>query len=305
MPALKKARAIRPGARIGIAAPAGVVSPERIEEGEALIRRLGFEPFRRADLGARRGYLAGDDERRAAELMELVADPAIDAILCARGGYGCHRIVGRLDAALVRKAAKPLVANRAITTVMRGQRRCAGLVGIHGPMLERRHTAGSETLASLVRALSGCGAPLRLPGRTLCEGWAEGRLVGGSLSLVAASLGTPWEIDTRGAILMLEEVGELPYRVDRMLQQLLAAGKFESLAGVGIGSIIGCEDERYPDLGVDALLRELLPSLGVPVLTDLPFGHGEANLAWPLGARAAIDADRGEIELLESGVARR
>jgi len=305
VPTLRKARAIRPGAVVGIAAPAGPVDPEQLERGEQMLRRLGFEPHHRPDVVDRRAYLAGDDARRAGELMELVRNPQVEAIVCARGGYGCHRIVSRLDAQVVRRAAKPLVGYSDVTTLLLWQRRCAGLMGIHGPMLERDHALSSESIQSLQRALTGSGPPMRLAGRTVAGGWAEGRLVGGSLSLVVASLGTPWEIDTRGAILMLEDTGEPLYRIDRMLQHLLAAGKLAEVAGVGVGVSVGWEDERHPGVDLEGLLAEILGPLGVPVLCELPFGHGEVNIAWPVGGRAALDADRGEIELLESAVAAR
>jgi len=305
VPTLKKARAIRPGASIGIAAPAGVVDPERLEVGEEMLRRLGFEPVRRADLVGRKGYLAGDDERRAAELMELIRDPEVEAIICARGGYGSSRIIDRLDADEFRRARKPLMGYSDITTLLLWQRRAAGLMGIHGPMLERAEPLDAEVTTSLVRALTGTGPQPRLTGCSLAGGWAEGRLTGGSLSLTVASLGTPWEIDARGAILMLEDIGEPPYRLDRMLQQLLWAGKLADVVGVGIGSTFRCDDDRYPDLDVDAVLQSALAALGVPVVTGLPFGHDGQNLCWPHGGRAAIDGDRGEIELLESAVAAR
>jgi muramoyltetrapeptide carboxypeptidase len=305
VPALKKARAVRPGDRIGIAAPAGRVDPDRLEAGEQMLRRLGFEPTRRADLTDTRGYLAGDDERRATELMELILDPSVAAIICARGGYGSSRIIGRLDPVAVRKARKPLVGYSDITTLLLWQRRVAGLMGIHGPMLERRDPLAPEVATSLSRALTGTGPSTRLPGKSLAGGWAEGRLIGGSLSLVAASLGTPWEIDTRESILLIEDVGEPTYRIDRLLQQLLHAGKLDAAVGVGVGSTQDCEDDRYPDLGVEDVLREFLEPLGVPVITELPFGHGEDNLSWAVGGRAAIDGDRGEVELLEFAVAPR
>jgi len=151
----------------------------------------------------------------------------------------------------------------------------------------------------------GVGAPPRLEGRPLAGGWREGRLTGGSLSVVVASLGTPWEVDTRDAIFMLEDVNEPPYRLDRMLQQLRAAGKLDSVVGVGVGSMLGCEDGDDLSIGADDVLKEILVPLGVPVVSELPFGHGAANLPWSHGGRAAIDGDRGEIELLEFSVARR
>lgn len=303
MPALKKARAIRPGARIGIAAPAGPVDPDRLEAGEQLVRRMGFEPVRRDDVTARLGYLAGDDMRRAAELSAFIDDPDVDAILCARGGYGVSRILDRLDAGRFRAARKPLVGYSDITTLLLWQRRQAGLMGIHGPMLERAETPSPDVLSALSRALTGAGSPPRLQGRPFGGGWAEGRLTGGSLSLTVASLGTPWEIDTRDAILMLEDTGEPPYRIDRMLQQLLSSGKLAGLVGVGIGSMDRCEDDRYPDRDLETVLRDFLEPLGVPIVVDLPFGHVATNIAWPHGGRAAIDGERGEVELLESAVA--
>lgn len=305
MPALKKARAIRPGARIGIAAPAGAIAPERLEAGEQMIRRMGFEPVRRADVTDRLGYLAGDDDRRAAELAELVVDADVAAIWCARGGYGSSRIVARLDPARFRAARKPLIGYSDITTLLLWQRRQAGLMGIHGPMLEREEPLPPEVASAVARALTGTGPAPRLSGQPLAGGWAEGRLTGGSLSLTVASLGTPWEVDTRDAILMLEDVTEPPYRIDRMLQQLLAAGKLASVVGIGIGSMERCEDDRYPECDAETVIHEALARLGVPVVTGLPFGHCAWNLAWPHGGRAAIDGDRGELELLESAVAAR
>jgi muramoyltetrapeptide carboxypeptidase len=305
LPSLKKARAIRPGARIGIAAPASVVDEAHLAEGERSLERMGFVPVRPEGLLARMGFLAGDDERRAAELTRLIEDPDIDAVICARGGYGSSRIIKYLDPKLFRSAAKPLVGYSDITTLLLWQRKVAGLMGIHGPMLELASGLDREVASTLQRALTGAGTPPRLPGKTMVGGWAEGRLTGGSLTLVAASLGTPWEIDTRGAILMLEDTTELPYRMDRMLSQLEAAGKLSDVVGIGIGSTHDCIDARYPDRDVETIFRDFFEGLDVPVVTDLPFGHCTANMAWPMGGRAAIDAHRGEIEILESAVASR
>lgn len=304
MPPLRKARAIRPGDTIGISAPAGPVDPDLLEAGCEMLRRLGFEPFHRGDVTARRGYLAGDDTRRADELMELVRNPDVAAILCARGGYGAHRIMAQLDAAAFRRAAKPLVGYSDVTTLLLWQRRRAGIMGIHGPMLERGGDLPEEVTGSLVRSLTGSGPLPRLAGKGLVEGWAEGRLAGGSLNLTVASLGTPWEIDTRDAILLFEDVNEAPFRVDRMLQQLRAAGKLDDVVGVGVGAMTDCCDERYPEPCVEEVLDEILRPLGVPVVTDLPFGHVARNQAWPQGGRAAIDGSRGEVELLEHAVTR-
>jgi muramoyltetrapeptide carboxypeptidase len=299
---LRLPRALRPGATFGIAAPGGPVDPERLAAGEELLQRAGFRTHRRGDLLARLGYLAGDDSRRAAELSELVADPGIDAILCARGGYGADRILRRLDPAAFRAAAKPLVGYSDATALLLWQERCAGLAGFHGPMLDRGKSLDAEALAWLLAQLTGEAAlPLALPGRGLGGGAAEGRLVGGSLTLVAASIGTPWEIDTRGRILLLEEVSERPYRVDRMLQQLRSAGKLDGVAGLGFGDLSSCLDDRYGSC-VEDVVAELARELSVPCVAELPFGHVDRNCAWPVGARATIDGERGLVRILERGV---
>lgn len=302
-PGLRLPKALPRGGTIGLAAPAGAVDPERLESGEASLRAAGFAIRRRDDLVSRHGHLAGDDARRAAELMELVEDPAVHAIVCVRGGYGSHRIMARLDAARVRRAAKPLVGYSDVTTLLLWQRRCAGLVGFHGPMLERAGGMDPAGLEALVGLLTGTGRlPLRLQGAEGMGGRAEGALVGGNLATLVASLGTPWEIETRGCILLLEDVGERPYRIDRMLQQLLAAEKLEGLAGLGVGHFVDCEPakEGYPS--AHDVILELAAGLDVPVVTGLPTGHDAPNLPWPVGVRAAIDGAQACIEVLEPAV---
>jgi len=305
MPSLRRPRAIRPGARIALAAPAGPLDEAALNSGRTALERLGFETVVRDDILDRDGYLAGSDERRSSEMMEFIRDPKVDAIVCARGGYGCHRIVDALDPKAFRDAAKPLVGYSDITTLLLWQRKHAGLLGIHGPMLEKEGALDGESGSALVRALQGTGPQPRYAGKTRVPGWGEGRLVGGSLSVCVASLGTPWEIDTRDAIVMLEDVTELPYRIDRMLQQMAAAGKFDRAVGIALGHFTDCDDERYPDWTVERLFDEVFGALGIPVVSDLPFGHGCENRPWPFAGRAALDGARGELEILESAVSTR
>jgi muramoyltetrapeptide carboxypeptidase len=303
---LIKPRAIAPGATVGIAAPGGPIDAERLAAGRALWERAGFRVVHRDDVTARRGYLAGDDARRASELGELICDPGVDAIVCARGGYGTPRILDRLDAAAFRAARKPLVGYSDITALLLWQRRCAGLVGFHGPMLERGGDVDPVALRVLLEALAGArSAEGRVwTGRPLGGGRASGRLVGGNLVLVVASLGTPWEVDTRGAILLVEDVNEPPYRIDRLLQQLRGAGKLANLAGIGMGAFTGCADERYPETSAEDVMAEIARAHGIPLVSELPFGHTLRNLAWPIGARATLDGDAGTLEILEPGVMR-
>ena len=303
-PRLVKPRAIAPGATIGIAAPGGPVDPLLLAGGKKVWEAAGFRVVHREDIVARRDYLAGDDDRRAAELAELIADPAVDAIVCARGGYGAPRILDRLDARKFRAARKPLVGYSDATALLLWQRRCAGLVGFHGPMLERGSDVDPGAMRTLVAALSGARDPAgrKWKGTSRVRGRATGRLVGGNLVLVAASLGTAWEIDTRGAILLIEEVNEPPYKIDRLLQQLRGAGKLARLAGIGCGALVACRDDRYPEPTAEDVIAEIARALRIPLVTELPFGHCKDNRAWPVGARATIDGARGTLELLEAGV---
>jgi len=300
-----KPRAIAPGATLGIAAPGGPADARTLAAGVARWREAGFRVVHRDDVTARHGYLAGDDARRADELRELVARPDVDAIVCARGGYGCARILDALDPEAFRAARKPLVGYSDVTALLLWQRRCAGLVGFHGPMLEHGADLDETSLRALVAQLTGSAAPpLRLAGRGLGGGRAGGRLVGGNLEVLRASLGTPWEVDTRGAILLVEEVNERPYRIDRMLQQLRAAGKLAGLAGLGVGALTGCDDDRHPEPAALDVFAEIAAPLAIPLVVGLPFGHASPNHAWPVGARATIDGERGEVHILERGVTR-
>ncbi len=208
-----------------------------------------------------------------------------------------------LDAQVFRRAAKPLVGYSDITALLLWQRSCAGLIGFHGPMLDRGADLDRAALDHLIAQLTAEGAlPATLRGRGLVDGRATGRIAGGSLTLLTASIGTRWEVDTRGAILLIEDVGERPYRIDRMLQQLRAAGKLHQLEAVGVGRFECCTDDRYPKPDVDAVIEDALRPLGVPIASDLPFGHVEVNYAWPMGGRATINGASGELQLLEWGV---
>jgi muramoyltetrapeptide carboxypeptidase len=299
--ALRKPRALGPGATLGIAAPAFAVDEAALDAGVEGLRAAGFRVRVGEGARARQGYLAGDDAHRARELVALLDDPAVDAVVCARGGYGCQRVLPRLDAALFRRAAKPLLGYSDVTALHLWQLRRAGLSGFHGPMLE--HGAWTEAETEAVRAaLEGRAGEVVLAGEGRGGGRAEGRLVGGSLKLVATSLGTPFEVDCDGAILVLEEVAEKPYAIDRMLRQLEAAGKLARLAGVAVGYLTGCVDPKRAEPTARAVVEEVVGPLRVPLVLGLPFGHDRPNLPWPVGVRGAIDGERGELRVLESGV---
>jgi muramoyltetrapeptide carboxypeptidase len=304
MTPLEKPLALIPGSTIAIVAPAGPVLGEAAQEGLragiAALEGEGFATTHRQDLFAQKGFLAGDDARRASEFMEYIETPEVGAIVCARGGYGSARILSLLDAEKVGAAAKPLVGFSDITTLLLWQQRCAGLVGIHGPMLVGATDA--QVLETLGWLRGEIELPAVLQGTPGRSGVAQGRLTGGTLSVVAASLGTPWEVDTQGAILCIEEVNEQPYKLDRYLQQLKAAGKFAGLAGVALGQFTDCCDPSYPAPGADEVLREVFEEFDIPLVSELPVGHAEANRPWPMGVLAEVDGGKGTLSVLEQAV---
>ena len=297
-----RAYAVGEAPRIAIAAPSFAVDPARLETGRRALETAGYACCARYDLLDADGYLAGSDARRADELMQWVGDPDVDAIVCARGGYGAARLFARLEPECFADARKPLVGYSDVTALLLWQRaRADGLIGIHGPMFDAEAGPTAEELDRVGRLLRGEPvAPLEGEGGR--GGSAEGPLVGGSLTLVTNSLGTDWEIDTDGAILMLEEIGERPYALDRHLQHLADAGKLDAAAGFGIGHLVGCTDPKRDLPTALDVMRDTLAATGKPIVWGLPFGHQSPNLAWPVGARGRIDGDAARVEVLEAAV---
>lgn len=297
---LLRPRPLRPGTTIGVCCPAGPVRRETLESGLSWLCQQGYAVQCSPHLNERHGYLAGSDALRLADLQELLHDPGVGAILLARGGYGVGRLLRDLDPAAFRTARKPIVGYSDATLLALFLRERAGLASIHGPMFERLDTtpAARARLLALLRGEPAGQAPLR--GRRGAAGVCSGPLVGGSLTLVAGSLGTPWEVDTRDAILFLEEVNEEPYVIDRLLVQLRDAGKLSAAAGVAVGQLVGCVSERYPEVSAEDVVFEILPrEVPGPVVVDLPFGHVADHRALAVGVRAELDGDRGTLTLVE------
>lgn len=301
----RKPLALPGDATVAVVAPSFAVDSDRLLLGERQLGERGFSVVRRDDVFERCDYFAGDDARRSSELMEAILDPGVDGILCARGGYGCTRILPDLDPIAIREARKPLGGYSDITSLLLWQWRRAGLVGFHAPMLDRAEGLVPLELEALVRMLTGAETEGGLHGVGVSGGSATGTLIGGSLTLVVGSLGTPWELESEGSILLFEEIGEKPYAIDRMLAQLAAAGKLAGLAGVGVGHLVECVDPKRERPTAREVIEAAIAPLGIPLVFDLPFGHASPNLPWPVGIRARIDAYTGELVFLESAVVRR
>jgi muramoyltetrapeptide carboxypeptidase len=298
-----KPRHLERGALIGVIAPAGNVEPERLQAGIEAIRAEGFEVELAANLFASKGYLAGDAKRRADDLSGFFQRTDIGAIFCARGGFGSVQLLPYLSSELS-KHPKIFVGYSDITVLLNWLRQCCGMVTFHAPMVAMDMARGlnPRSKAHLWQVLTGELREWKLDlGEIIQSGKVEGELIGGCLSLVVTTLGTPYEIDTRGKILFLEDVGEKPYRIERMLTQLKMAGKFDQVAGVLLGDFTQCEDAGPRD--VRQIISDLVGDAGYPVVMGMSSGHGPENLALPFGVRMALDGNASTLELLESPVA--
>lgn len=300
-------RALRPGDTIGIIAPAGPVQePDTINPALSMLEDWGFRVRLESRTFDSFRYLAGHDAARAEELMSCFEDPSIHGIIALRGGFGCARLIPLLDEHRLRHNCKLFMGFSDLTTLHMYFRRRFGWVTIHGPMATTMSPGGLSSEAAR-HLLSLWTDPQYLPtlSFTQLESWVpgsvEGKLVGGCLSILAASLGTSYEFRCEGKILFLEERGEAPYRIDRMITQLKLAGKLDEVAGILIGRFLDCEPEEGNYSSSD-VLRDLLEPIGVPVLANFPGGHGSENWALPLGVRVHLDADRKSIQFLEPSV---
>jgi muramoyltetrapeptide carboxypeptidase len=302
---LRRPPRLFPGARVALVAPAGPVSPERVERALALCARLELVPRLGASARARRAYLAGTDAERAADLAAALTDEDVDAVWALRGGYGTMRILERCG--LERAAANPRAFlgfsdNTAVHAAL-GRR---GVVSFHAPHPGGAFPPTTEAVFRRVLFSADRAGTLPLPPateapRTLVPGSADGPLVGGNLALLAALCGTPFAPRTAGCILVVEDVGEPAYRVDRALTQLRLAGLLDHVAGLALGRFT----ERPGDEPA-ALLEDLLGStasaLGVPAVLGLPVGHVDENWTLPLGVRSRLDAGAATLTLLEAAV---
>jgi muramoyltetrapeptide carboxypeptidase len=295
-------RIIRPqrlhaGDTLGIVAPAGPFDQDAFEQGIAVIRNMGFATKSDPRIFSREGYLAGSDVSRAAQVNAMVADTEIKAVICARGGYGSLRILEALDYAAIGASAKAIMGFSDITALHRAVLLRSSLVTLHGPMVTTLPNCDEESLNAWYRALTEPTAPpMDLShARVLKAGKAEGVLTGGNLATLCHLTGTAWGEDFGGRILLLEEIGEAPYRIDRMLTQMKMAGLFAGLAGLVLGSFENCgfTDE------IDALVRELFSDMSFPIVSGIPVGHGRSNWTLPLGVAARLDTAAGELRFIE------
>lgn len=298
---IRKPAPLRRGDVIGVVAPAGAVDETSLDTGVRLLEAAGFRVQLGAAVHQQDGYLAGTDTQRVADLHEMFADPQVKAIIAARGGYGAGRLLPLLDPAIIVQNAKIFVGHSDITFLLNYLVELAGQVSFHGPMVTAFQER-PEALDLLLSMLTGDRTRWHEPAQEVIQpGTAEGRLVGGCLSILAATLGTPYAVDARGCLLFLEDVNEQPYRIDRMLTHLRQAGVLDGVAGVIFGEMSGCMATPDEQVSVRDVVAKAFSLASYPVAFGLPSGHGLGTLTLPLGIRARLAGER--LTLLESPLA--
>jgi muramoyltetrapeptide carboxypeptidase len=284
---------LAPGSHVALVSPAGPFREDtELDRARANVERFGWEAVVMTNTRARDGYLAGSDEQRARDINAAIADPSIQAIWCVRGGYGAMRILDALDYEGMRNAPKTLIGYSDVTALHAAFGKRSNLITFHGPTARQTIPPFAfESLTNVVaRGIDPCGTMPQA--RTLRGGRAKGRLVGGNLALLTALAGTPYAPDYNGAILVIEDVNEAHYRIDRMLMTLHLSGALSGLAGLVFGKFTDIPKEFGDDVWtLDRVLADAVTRAGVPAVAQAPFGHIDDQWTLPLGAMAELDAD--------------
>jgi muramoyltetrapeptide carboxypeptidase len=305
-----KPPALRRGDTVGIIAPASNIKRADLEAGCEALRRAGYNPFYFDSIFEQDLYFAGPVDRRLRELDDMLSRDDIRAIVCARGGYGANYLLPKIDLHQFRAHPKLFVGYSDLTALLTYLTDSIGLVTFHGPMAVKdwAHDDGVD-LESWQAAVSGAvswDVPLNVEVAGLIDGEAEGMLYGGCLSILVASLGTPYEIKTDGKILFLEDIAAKPYQIDRMLMQLRLAGKLQSVRGMIFGEMLDCRQNASQDYTLQQVITRIIGDLRIPVAFGVRSGHvSSRNLTLPFGVRARLSVQRAKVflRILESAVA--
>ena len=296
-----KPRALRPSDKIGIIAPASNIQRELLEAGAARLRTMGYEPVYSSDIFDRDLYFAGPLARRLRELDDMLERDDIAAILCARGGYGSNYLLEWLNFELIRQHPKIIMGYSDNTSLLTAITDRTGLITFHGPMITKDFASpeGVE-LSSWTNAISAAES-WSVPAtgvEVLREGSAQGRLSGGCLSMLVASLGTPFEIQTDETLLFIEDIAAKPYQIDRMLMQLRLAGKLDRVRGIIFGEMLDCVQPAGQDYTLQQVIMRVLERYDLPIIYGLKSGHVSShNLTLPLGVKAELKANGNTAEL--------
>ena len=305
---MQKAKALKSGATIGIVAPASDVKEEDLLKGVSELQGMGFRVQYSNSILGRHYYFAGPHQERAGELVRMFESPEIDAIFCARGGYGCHHIIAYLKPEQIKPYPKIFVGYSDITVLLQYLENSCDMTCFHGPMVARELALGEPYYIkdSLLQCLTNLQPGHRITSpqlETLQPGIGRGRLTGGCLSLLTAMLGTPYEIQTEGKILFLEDVNAKPYQVDRMLMHLKLAAKLEAVRGIVFGEMLHCVQSPEQEYRLQEIVLDVLKDSKVPILYGLASGHTTTGaLTLPFGVQIRLNADEKYVQLEEAAV---
>ncbi|MEM9823097.1 MAG: LD-carboxypeptidase [Bacteroidota bacterium] len=314
-PKPRKANRLKKGDVIGLIAPGSALSDDKIQKAHQNLEAMGFSVKMGQHLSAQKGYLAGTDEQRLGDLHQMFADPQVKGIWCARGGYGCTRLLPSIDYRLIKNQPKVLIGYSDITALLQAIHCQTGLIGFHGPLASSDFNdyvvanleavlmeAREDVLLENAKANLDKEDPIYHP-RIIASGQASGPLVGGNLSLIAAMSGTKYDWMVKNKLLFLEDIGEKPYRIDRMLTQLLQTHSLKKAAAIVLGIFSGCEaKEGDQSLSLMDTFKDRLSHLGIPVIYGMSFGHIDHQFVLPVGAKASLDTQTQRLRLLESAV---
>ncbi len=311
---MKFPKPLKAGATIGLIQPSGSISEKAFVKALANIESMGFKVYHQPEMPRKNGYLGGTDQQKADELHHMFSNPDVDAIWCVRGGYGTQRLLHLLDYKLIANNPKPFIGFSDITALLNTISQATDLVTYHGLMgvsefstfdrdifqkmvMEQNHSITLSPLQKHIESNDEAFHPY-----VVNEGTALGKLAGGNLALLASAIGTPYDINCDEKILLIEEVGEAPYRIDRMLTQLLRAGKFDKVAGIALGIFKGCHPTDHDwkeenSFSVKEVIMDRLSSLKIPIMYGLPFGHIAENATLPIGAKAKLDTKKKELSI--------
>jgi len=288
---------LKPGDTIGIVAPAGPFDSDKFMIGKAVLESMGFQTVYDESIFQNHGFLAGTDFQRADQVNRLFADPTVQAILCARGGYGSLRILPLLDFKSIQTHPKIFLGFSDISALLAMLYDRCGLITFHGPVVTTLANATDETISAMKTALTSGIALELIPenGRAIKPGVSSGCVTGGNLTTLCHLVGTPFAPHFDGKILLLEDVGEMPYRIDRMLTQMKLAGCFNGIAGLILGTFKECGQLNE----IVEIFNDIFENADIPILAGFDMGHGEHNLIIPMGLGATLDTDKKRLQFHE------
>jgi muramoyltetrapeptide carboxypeptidase len=312
-------KALKSGDTIGIISPAtSVTDPDQLAKAEEALKYFGLTAKFGKNVLKGTGYKTRTVDERLDDLHSMFADKDVSAVFCLRGGYGSAQLLDKIDYDLLRKNPKIFLGYSDITAMHIAINKLSGLITFHGPVLLsgfsnytvdyfRKALFDTKPIGKISNPDTKSGIRLIHPTRTIRSGKAAGKLIGGNLSLICSLMGTPYEIETQGKILFIEEVGEEPYRIDRMLIQLRLAGKLQSAAGIVFGECLDCNSDGLQpshiwDYSLGEVLDNILGNLNIPVFYGLTIGHTNDQITIPIGVNASIDTDNCILEIKEAGV---